>query len=120
MYVRHLQNVPVNLTLFQHDIMLFIIYIDIIVKYNIIIIECYVCCQGFVQNQNRLSNMRDRSILPDLCSSHRNQLVEMLKNHTKLREIKKKCRMAKEELSVNLHTRLRSADRGGAHKAQVS
>ncbi|KAL4236922.1 reticulophagy [Mactra antiquata] len=63
--------------------------------------------QGFVQNQNRLSNLRDRSILPDLCSSHRNQLIEMMKNHSRLREIKKKCRMAKEELSVNLHTRLR-------------
>ncbi|XP_060577554.1 RB1-inducible coiled-coil protein 1-like isoform X3 [Ruditapes philippinarum] len=63
--------------------------------------------QGFVQNQNRLSNIRDRSILPDLCSSHRNQLIEMMKNHSRLREIKKKCRMAKEELSVNLHTRLR-------------
>ncbi|XP_052258142.1 RB1-inducible coiled-coil protein 1-like isoform X2 [Dreissena polymorpha] len=63
--------------------------------------------KGFVQNQNRLSNVRDRSILPDLCSSHRNQLVEMLKNHTRIREIKKKCCLAKEELSVNLHTRLR-------------
>ncbi|WAR23784.1 RBCC1-like protein [Mya arenaria] len=63
--------------------------------------------KGFVQNQNRVSNLRDRSILPDLCSSHRNQLMEMSKNHTRLREIKKKCRMAKEELSINLHTRLR-------------
>ncbi|KAJ8306226.1 hypothetical protein KUTeg_016771, partial [Tegillarca granosa] len=63
--------------------------------------------QGFVQNQNRVSNLRDKSILPDLCSSHKKQLVVMVTNHKKLREIKKKCKMAKEELSINLHTRLR-------------
>ncbi|XP_041357355.1 RB1-inducible coiled-coil protein 1-like isoform X2 [Gigantopelta aegis] len=62
---------------------------------------------GFIQNQSRLSNLRDKSILPDLCDSHKKQLQVMLSNHKKLREIKKKCRMAKEELSVNLHTRLR-------------
>ncbi|XP_048256219.1 RB1-inducible coiled-coil protein 1-like isoform X1 [Haliotis rufescens] len=63
--------------------------------------------KGFVQNQNRVSNLRDNSILPDLCASHKKQLVVMLNNHKKLRDIKKKCRMAKEELSINLHTRLR-------------
>ncbi|KAL5016944.1 hypothetical protein ScPMuIL_006533 [Solemya velum] len=63
--------------------------------------------QGFVQNQNRLSNLRDNTILPDLCASHRKQLLVMLNNHKKLREIKRKCRLAKEDLSVNLHTRLR-------------
>jgi len=31
----------------------------------------------------------------------------MVSNHKKLHEIKKKCKMAKEELAVNLHTRLR-------------
>ena len=31
----------------------------------------------------------------------------MVNNHKKLQETKKKCKMAKEELSVNLHTRLR-------------
>lgn len=69
---------------------------------------CFILSlQGFVQNQNRVSNLRDKSILPDLCSSHKKQLVVMVTNHKKLREIKKKCKMAKEELSINLHTRLR-------------
>ncbi|KAK6179560.1 hypothetical protein SNE40_011889 [Patella caerulea] len=63
--------------------------------------------KGFVQNQSRVTNLRDKSILPDLCASHKKQLVAMLNNHKKLRDIKKKCRMAKEELAVNLHTRLR-------------
>ncbi|KAK3611507.1 hypothetical protein CHS0354_016441 [Potamilus streckersoni] len=63
--------------------------------------------QGFVHNQNRVSNLKDKSILPDLCSSHKSQLLQMLKHHKKLREVKKKCRMAKEDLSGNLHTRLR-------------
>ncbi|XP_021350937.1 RB1-inducible coiled-coil protein 1-like [Mizuhopecten yessoensis] len=63
--------------------------------------------QGFIQNQNRVSNLRDKSILPDLCSSHKKQLLVMVNNHKMLRDKKKKCKMAKEELAVNLHTRLR-------------
>ncbi|XP_013399384.1 RB1-inducible coiled-coil protein 1 isoform X2 [Lingula anatina] len=63
--------------------------------------------QGFVQNQNRASNLRDTSVLPDLCNSHQKQLKVMLKNHQQLREIMRKCTAAKEELSINLHTRLR-------------
>ena len=63
--------------------------------------------QGFVQNQNRASNIRDPSILPDLCSSHKRQLVVMLKNHKSLHDIRRRCTLAKEELSANLHTRLR-------------
>ncbi|XP_069127749.1 RB1-inducible coiled-coil protein 1-like isoform X2 [Argopecten irradians] len=63
--------------------------------------------QGFVQNQSRVSNLRDKSILPDLCSSHKKQLLVMVNNHKMLRDKKKKCKMAKEELAVNLHTRLR-------------
>ena len=31
----------------------------------------------------------------------------MLKNHQSLRDIKRRCTAAKEELSANLHTRLR-------------
>ncbi|XP_060080778.1 RB1-inducible coiled-coil protein 1-like [Ylistrum balloti] len=63
--------------------------------------------QGLVQNQSRVSNLRDKSILPDLCSSHKKQLLVMVNNHKMLRDKKKKCKMAKEELAVNLHTRLR-------------
>ncbi|XP_061175133.1 RB1-inducible coiled-coil protein 1-like [Saccostrea echinata] len=63
--------------------------------------------QALYQNQTRVSKLRDTSILPDLCNSHKKQLVVMVNNHKKLQETKKKCKMAKEELSVNLHTRLR-------------
>ncbi len=64
--------------------------------------------QGFVANQNRARNLADKSVLPDLCASHRRQLLVMLKNHQSLRDIKRRCTLAKEELSANLHTRLRS------------
>lgn len=63
--------------------------------------------QGFVQNQNRVSTLKDKSILPDLCSSHKKQLLVMVNNHKKIQETKKKCKMAKEELAINLHARLR-------------
>ncbi|PVD22986.1 hypothetical protein C0Q70_16246 [Pomacea canaliculata] len=63
--------------------------------------------QGFVQNQTRVSDLKDHSILPDLCSSHKRQLIQMLNNHKRLHDIKRKCSAAKEELSANLHTRLR-------------
>ena len=67
----------------------------------------YFCRQGFVANQNRARNLADKSVLPDLCTSHRRQLLVMLKNHQSLRDIKRRCTAAKEELSANLHTRLR-------------
>ncbi|CAH1774266.1 unnamed protein product [Owenia fusiformis] len=63
--------------------------------------------QGFVQNQNRASNLRDTSVLPDLCESHKKQLTVMLKNHQQLKDIRRRCSLAKEELSGNLHKRLR-------------
>ena len=63
--------------------------------------------QAFYQNQNRASNLRDPSILPDLCASHQQQLHVMLKHHQKLRDLRRRCARAKEELSGNLHARLR-------------
>ncbi len=60
-----------------------------------------------MQNQARARNLADVSVLPDLCSSHKRQLLVMLKNHQSLRDIKRRCTAAKEELSANLHTRLR-------------
>ncbi|CAH1252988.1 RB1CC1 [Branchiostoma lanceolatum] len=63
--------------------------------------------QAFVQNQSRCSNLGDPSILPDLCASHRKQLLVMLNNHKQLRDIRRRCVIAKDELSANLHTRLR-------------
>ena len=83
--------------------------------------------QTFLQNQARASGLRDNSILPDLCASHRQQLLGniqshlslshpltpalivsvMMRNHQHILSIRKRCAKAKEELSVNLHTRLK-------------
>lgn len=63
--------------------------------------------QAFQQNQVRANNLGDASILPDLCASHRRQLVTMSQNHTRLRDIRKRCNRAKEELSINLYHRLK-------------
>lgn len=62
---------------------------------------------AFLQNQARASGLRDNSILPDLCASHRQQLLVMIRNHQHILSIRKRCAKAKEELSVNLHTRLK-------------
>lgn len=63
--------------------------------------------QGFLANQKRAENLKDTSVLPDLCMSHTNQLMIMLNNHKKLLEIKKKCTTAKQELANNLQVRLK-------------
>ncbi|XP_036148270.1 RB1-inducible coiled-coil protein 1 isoform X2 [Monomorium pharaonis] len=63
--------------------------------------------QGFLQNQTRASNLGDASVLPDLCNSHRRQLLVMLQNHNQLRDIRRRCTKAKEELSVNIYHRLK-------------
>lgn len=63
--------------------------------------------QAFYHNQTRATNLRDPSILPDLCASHQQQLQVMLKNHQNLRDIRRRCANSKEELSKNLYHRLR-------------
>lgn len=63
--------------------------------------------QGFHQNKTRVSNLNDDSVLPDLCTSHREQLLVMLQNHNQLRDIRRRCTKAKEELSVSIHRRLK-------------
>lgn len=63
--------------------------------------------QAFQQNQSRAANLGDQSILPDLCMSHRSQLIVMLKNHKKLRDIRVRCGKAKDELGKNLYQRLK-------------
>uniref|UniRef100_A0A2K6BVF4 RB1-inducible coiled-coil protein 1 n=1 Tax=Macaca nemestrina TaxID=9545 RepID=A0A2K6BVF4_MACNE len=63
--------------------------------------------QGFLANQKRAENLKDASVLPDLCLSHANQLMIMLQNHRKLLDIKQKCTTAKQELANNLHVRLK-------------
>ena len=62
---------------------------------------------AFLQNQARASGLRDTSILPDLCASHRQQLLVMMRNHQYIISIRKRCEKAKEELSHNLYTRLK-------------
>ncbi|XP_071496470.1 RB1-inducible coiled-coil protein 1-like [Diadema antillarum] len=63
--------------------------------------------QGLVQNQTRASNVKDPSVLPDLCLSHQQQLTVMYKKHLQLAEMSRRCEVAKEELCQNLHVRLR-------------
>eukprot|EP00794_Sanderia_malayensis_P007702 gene7702-8539_t len=40
--------------------------------------------QGFKQNQMRAEHLGDPSVLPDLCASHKKQLLVLLKNHRQL------------------------------------
>lgn len=63
--------------------------------------------QSFQQNQIRAGSLGDTSVLPDLCASHQSQLLVMLKNHTHLRDIRRRCTKAKDELCSNLCQRLR-------------
>ncbi|XP_034952727.1 RB1-inducible coiled-coil protein 1 [Chelonus insularis] len=63
--------------------------------------------QGFHQNQTRANNLGDASVLPDLCASHRRQLAVMMENHSQLRDIRRRCTRAKEELSENIYHRLK-------------
>lgn len=72
-----------------------------------LVLEQGELAQGFLQNQNRANNLGDASVLPDLCTSHRRQLMVMLKNHNQLRDIRKRCTKAKEELSMNINQRLK-------------
>ena len=39
---------------------------------------------SFQANQNRASSLQDKEVIPDLCASHKRQLMHMLKNHTSL------------------------------------
>lgn len=62
---------------------------------------------AFVHNQQRASGLRDASILPDLCASHKQQLMVMSKNHERVVSIRDRCAKAKGELSANLHQRMK-------------
>ncbi|XP_064553484.1 RB1-inducible coiled-coil protein 1 isoform X2 [Drosophila montana] len=62
---------------------------------------------AFQQNETRAVNLRDNSVLPDLCLSHRSQLMVMRDNHIKIREYSRCIANSKEELGRNLNTRLR-------------
>ncbi|XP_075678502.1 autophagy-related 17 [Dermatophagoides pteronyssinus] len=66
-----------------------------------------ILTEGFKQNQSRISDLQDPTILPDLCQNHSEQLQTMLNNHLELIDLEHKFRDAKFELSRNLNQRLR-------------
>ncbi|EDV24982.1 uncharacterized protein TRIADDRAFT_56455 [Trichoplax adhaerens] len=63
--------------------------------------------QGFAQNNDRISSLKDSSVLSDLWQGHTEQLKLMHANHKKLNDIYQRCFRSKTELSNNLHGRLR-------------
>jgi RB1-inducible coiled-coil protein 1 len=60
-----------------------------------------------VKNQDRARNLRDASVLPDLCNSHERQLTVLLKNQQRLSSIRKRIAVAKDELGCTLLKGLR-------------
>jgi len=103
-FVARARNLPVCLCLCLSVCM----YVSVSVYLSVCVYSRISVCQGFVQNQARARNLQDVSVLPDLCTSHRRQLSLMLKNHQSLQDIHRRCAAAKDELSANLHARLRS------------
>jgi len=63
--------------------------------------------QALQQNSTRASNLGDASILPDLCASHRRQLLVMQNNHKKIRDIRRRIVLAKTELIQNIYMRMK-------------
>ncbi|XP_052868836.1 RB1-inducible coiled-coil protein 1 isoform X2 [Anopheles cruzii] len=57
-------------------------------------------------NQTRANILGDASILPDLCTLHQNHLRLMLDNHKKMFEYRRRCTVAKDQLSDNITKRL--------------
>ncbi|PSN56671.1 hypothetical protein C0J52_00056 [Blattella germanica] len=80
---------------------------DLMVVTKRIVQEQNDLAASFQSNHNRATNLGDPSIIPDLCASHRHQLIVMLKNHDTLLELRGRCSRAKQELCHNLHVRLK-------------
>ena len=49
---------------------------------------------AFLQNQARANGLKDASILPDLCASHKQQLLVMMRNHQHIVSIRNRNRTA--------------------------
>lgn len=62
---------------------------------------------SFQNNRERFSKIKDSTLLPDLSASHKQQLQMMLSNHKKMSDYRERCIRAKNELSFNLHARLK-------------
>ncbi|XP_023246260.1 RB1-inducible coiled-coil protein 1 isoform X2 [Copidosoma floridanum] len=63
--------------------------------------------QGFQQNMTRVNNLKDDSVLPDLCASHKNQLQVMHNTYKLICDYRRRCTKAKEELSASIHRHLK-------------
>jgi RB1-inducible coiled-coil protein 1 len=63
--------------------------------------------ESFQRNQNRASQFKEASVLPDLCNTHQQQLKVLLENHERVRNITQRCVLSKNELSTNLYHRLK-------------
>ncbi|CAL1536548.1 unnamed protein product [Lymnaea stagnalis] len=63
--------------------------------------------QGFLNHQARLNSTHDAvSVLPDLCKSHKQQLVQMLERQQRMEALQNNFRKSKQEMSTNIHQRL--------------
>ncbi|XP_046675481.1 RB1-inducible coiled-coil protein 1-like isoform X2 [Homalodisca vitripennis] len=65
--------------------------------------------QAIHQNSTRASNLGDNSILPDLCASHRRQLILMQTNHKRIKDVHRRVVIAKTELIQTIYIRLKWA-----------
>ncbi|XP_075245891.1 RB1-inducible coiled-coil protein 1-like [Convolutriloba macropyga] len=62
--------------------------------------------RSFLSLKNQFQTVPDRSVLGDLCFTHVKQLQEMSELHMRIVQVNNYNKMAKDELSQNLHLRL--------------
>ncbi|XP_059142920.1 RB1-inducible coiled-coil protein 1-like [Physella acuta] len=63
--------------------------------------------QGFLNHRARLTTTHDAAtILPELCNSHKQQLMQMLDRQQRLEALQTNFRKSKQEMSTNIHQRL--------------
>jgi hypothetical protein len=51
--------------------------------------------------------LQDMTVIPDLCMKHQELLTNMSAKFQLLQDLQRRINLAKDELSANLHTRLR-------------
>lgn len=72
-----------------------------------IVQNIFELAQGLVQNEQRLKNTADNSVLLPLCDSHKEQLKMLIEHFDTIRDIKRRCIASKNELLQNLQARLK-------------
>ncbi|CAD5121297.1 DgyrCDS9826 [Dimorphilus gyrociliatus] len=72
-----------------------------------IVQNIFELAQGLVQNEQRLKNTADKSVLLPLCDSHIEQLKMLIEHFDTIRDIKRRCIASKNELLQNLQARLK-------------